>query len=214
MLSRELAESREQLLIDPKYRQIVERIARKYTQSNSIAWEDAAQTAHIKILQGVRAGKFSRQKVEDFYPWAATVARNAVIDFVRREKKRNHQSLNKTVIGTDISLLDTIADEFDLWDAVEHANLVIKATQVIQKLASSYPKRGYVKLWEGLIQGKNQTQLASDLGVTQGQISRRRKELLTRLAEALELLEPQAIKQEQDRSRKSKVVRKRSQTQW
>lgn len=214
MLSRELAESREQLILDPKYRQIVERIARKYTQSNSMTWEDAAQTAHVKVIQGLRAGKFSQQGAQEFYPWAATVARNAVIDFVRREHKRNHQSLNNTVIGTDISLLDTIADEFDLWDAVERANLLIKARQIIKNLALSYPSRGYIKLWRGMIQGKNQTELALDLGVTQGQISRRRKELLTQLAQGLGLLEPEVIKQEQQRARKSKVLRKRSQTQW
>ena len=215
MLSRELGESREQLLVDSKYRQLIERIARKYAaQNHSIDWQDAAQTAHIKVLQGMKTGKFSRQEVQEFYPWAATVARNAVIDFVRREKKRNHQSLNKNLIGTNIPLLDTIADEFDLWDVVERANLVIKARQIIKKLALSYPKREYLKLWQGLIQGKNQTQLALDLGITQGQVSRRRKELLKHLAQELELLEPEAIKQEQHKTRKSKVARKRSQTQW
>lgn len=214
MLSRELAESREQLILDPEYQQLVERIARKYAQSNSTTWEDAAQTAHVKVLQGLRAGKFSQQEAQEFYPWAATVARNAVIDFIRREKKRHHQSLNNTIIGTDLSLLDTIADEFDLWDAVERANLLIKAREIIENLALSYPKRGYIKLWQGLIQGKNQTQLALDLGVTQGQISRRRKELLTQLAQGLGLLEPEAIKKEQHSSRKSKIARKRSQTHW
>lgn len=214
MLSRELAESHEQLLFDPKYRHLVEKIARKYTQNNSIAWEDAAQTAHIKVLQGLRRQKFSRQQTEDFYPWAVIVTRNAVIDFVRREKKRNHQSLNKIVTGTDVSLLDTIADEFDLWDAVERANLVIKAREIIKDLALSNPKHQYIELWQGLIQGKNQTQLALELGVTQSQISRRRKELLQQLAQRLGMLEPEVVKQEQHRIRKSRVSRKRSQRQW
>lgn len=217
MLSIELAESQEQLLFDRKYRQLVEKIARKYTQNYSISWEDAAQTAHFKILQGLRTGKFiqkGQKGTEEFYPWAAIVARNAVIDFVRGEKKHNRQSLDRKISGTDVSLLDTIADQFDLWDAVERANLIIKVREIIENLALSYPKREYIKLWKGLVQGQSQTQLASELGITQGQVSRRRKELLHQVAEELGLFKPEFIKQEQQNVRKSQVSRKRSQSQW
>ena len=214
MPSKQTAEPNEQLLIDSKYREIVEKIARKHTRNSSMSWEDAAQTAHIKVFRMVKAGKFRTHQVNNFYCWAATVARNAVIDFVRKENLRNCSSLDKNMAGTDVSLLDTVADKFNLLDAVERADIVIVAKEAIKKLAQLYPERGYIKLWQGLVEGKKQTQLAVDLQITQSEVSRRRKELLERIAQELGLLQPKAIKQEQNKVRKSKAARKRSQEQW
>ncbi|MEO1430687.1 MAG: sigma-70 family RNA polymerase sigma factor [Cyanobacteria bacterium J06632_19] len=214
MPSKQMAETNEHLLIDSKYRQIVEKIARKHTRNSSMSWEDAAQTAHVKVLRMVKAGKFQSQKTTNFYCWAATVARNSVIDFVRKESLRNCPSLDKTIAGTDVSLLDTVADKFDLLDAVERADVVVVAKEAINKLAKLYPERGYLKLWQGLVEGKKQTELALDLQITQSEVSRRRKELLGRVAQELGLLEPGAIKQEQNKNRQSKASRKRSQEQW
>lgn len=214
MPSKQTAEPSEQLLIDSKYRQIVEKIARKHTYNSSMSWEDAAQTAHIKIFQAVKSGKFRTHQKHNFYCWAATVARNAVIDFVRKEGVRSCQSLDKTIAGTDLSLLDTVASEFDLLDAVERADVIIVAKEAMRKLAQLYPERGYLKLWQGIVEGKKQTQLASELKITQGEVSRRRKELLERVNQELGLVQPETVKQEQNQVRKSKTTRKRSQEQW
>lgn len=214
MPSKQAAEPNEQLLIDSKYREIVEKIARKHTRNSSMSWEDAAQTAHIKVFRMVQAGKFCSHQANNFYCWAATVARNAVIDFVRKETLRNCPSLDKAIPGTDVSLLDTVADKFDLLEAVERADIVIVAKEAIKKLAQLYPEREYLKLWQGLLEGKKQTQLALDLQITQSEVSRRRKELLQRVAEELGLLQPEAIEKEQKQARKSKASRKRSQEQW
>ncbi|MEA5598766.1 sigma-70 family RNA polymerase sigma factor [Rivularia sp. UHCC 0363] len=208
------AEPNEQLLIDSKYRQLVEKIARKHTRNSSMSWEDAAQTAHIKVFQAVKAGKFSIHQAHNFYCWAATVARNAVIDFVRKEGRSSCQSLDKIIAGTDVSLLDTVASELDLLDAVERADIVIVAKEAIIKLAQQYPDRGYLKLWQGMVEGKKQTQLAIDLKITQGEVSRRRKELLERVNQELGLVQPQDIKQQQNQVRHSKATRKPSQAQW
>jgi len=142
MPSKQTAEPSEQLLIDSKYRQIVEKIARKHTCNSSMSWEDAAQTAHIKVFQAVKTGKFRTHQKHNFYCWAATVARNAVIDFVRKEGVRSCQSLDKTIAGTDVSLLDTVASEFDLLDAVERADVIILAKEAMRKLAQLYPEHG------------------------------------------------------------------------
>ncbi len=214
MPSKQTTEPCEKLLIDLKYQQIVEKIARKHTRNSSMSWEDAAQTAHMKIFQMLKAGKFNYHQAHNFYSWAATVARNAVIDFVRKEKLRSCPSLDKTIVGTDVSLLDTVADKFDLLDAVERADVVIVAKEAIRKLAQLYPERGYLKLWQGLVEGKKQTQLALELKITQGEVSRRRKELLERVSQELGLVEPSVVKQEQNKVRKSKATRKRSQAQW
>ena len=214
MPSKQTAEPSEQLLIDSKYRQIVEKIARKHTRNSSMSWEDAAQTAHIKVFQALKTGKFQTHQVDNFYSWAATVARNAVIDFVRKERLRNCPSLDKTIAGTDVSLLDTVADKFNLLDAAELADIVIVAKEAIRKIAQLYPEKGYLQLWQGLVEGKKQTKLALELKITQGEVSRRRKELLERIAQEFGLLEPEAIKQQQNKIRQSKTTRKRSQVQW
>ncbi|MDJ0615957.1 MAG: sigma-70 family RNA polymerase sigma factor [Calothrix sp. MO_192.B10] len=188
MVTQSLPKSYEQLLSDPQYRQLITKIAYKYTKGSSVYWEDAVQVAHMKIFQAVQAGKFRPQLAPNFSPWAATIARNAIVDFVRYEKRRNCRSLEETISGTDLSLADTIADESNQLEAVEQADLLQTVMQAIKKLAISHPERQYMMLWQGLVKGKKQTQLAAELGVNQSEISRRRKELLGKLAKELNLL--------------------------
>ncbi|HEY9669740.1 MAG TPA: sigma-70 family RNA polymerase sigma factor, partial [Coleofasciculaceae cyanobacterium] len=65
----------------------------------------------------------------------------------------------------------------------------------IKQLDRHAPDRGYLKLWEGLKQGKNQCQLAAELGVTQGAISKHWKELGQHVAQMLGLFASKNIKQ-------------------
>jgi len=177
-----------QLLSHPEYRQRVTRIARRQTRGhNNISWEDAAQTADEKVFQALKRRDFLPER-GDFLPWAATVAKFAIIDLVRKEKQRHCKSLDEQIPGTDIRLSDTIADNFDLSDAVERANLVCQVQEAIATLNQQYPNRGYLLLWQGKVQGKTQTQIAADLGITQGAVSRRWKELIARIAEKFGLL--------------------------
>jgi len=203
-----------QLLSCPEYQQIVKRIARKHTRGTAVSWEDAAQTAHEKVLQVAQAGKFRQGGEREFYHWAATVARFKIIDLVRREKQENWISLNQNLPGTDLPLLDTIPDEFNLLDAVERTDLVLKAIQAIAAIEQRYPKKGYHKLWRGKVEGKTQIQLAADLGVTQGEISKRWKELLGRIAEELGLLSDEDVKLQLQTTQQHKAVRKRSDLRW
>ncbi len=190
----------EHLLSDPEYRRRVERIAFKYTRGTSISWQDAAQTSHMKVFQAVKGGHFHQGGAREFYCWAATVARFEIIDLIRKHSQQKWQSLDQTLPGTDLSLLETIPDEFNLLDALERADLVYRAIEAITVLDRRYPNRGYLKLWQGKIQGKTETQLAVELGVSQGEISKRlKKELAKRIAEELGLLEALDVKREQDR---------------
>lgn len=204
----------EQLLIDSEHCQQIERIARKQTRGTAIAWEDAAQVAQMKVLQAVRDGKFRQGGATEFYRWAATVARFEIIDIVRREKIRQCTSLDVAIPGTDLLLADTIADEFNALDSLEQTDLVLQAMEAIRELDRRYPKRGYLRLWQGQVQRKTQTQLAKELGVTQGEISKRWKELVGKVSEMLEVLQPEIVQQEHQSSRKSKVERTRSTDQW
>lgn len=183
----------EKLLVDREHRRRVDRIAQKQTRGTSIPWEEAAQTAHLKLVRVVRAGKFQGENPNAFYRWAATVARFEIIDLVRKESNHRWTSLDQTFPGTDTSLLETIADDFNLLDSVEQSDLVLRTIDAIAVLDQQYPDRGYLKLWQGQIAGKNQSQLAAELGLTQSTISKRWKELTKRLAEALGLLQPEAV---------------------
>jgi RNA polymerase sporulation-specific sigma factor len=206
----------EQLLLDPAYQQQVARIARKHTRGTTVSWEEAAQTAHLKILQTVRAGKFRQGNDQSFHRWATVVARFEIIDLIRKEKYRNCKSLDQALPGTDVPLLDTIADTFDLLDTIERSDLVLRAIAAITDLDQRHPDRHYLKLWQGQLAGKNQSQLAAELSLTQGTISRRWKELVSRLADALGLLQPEAVKQTMRTTQapSPKAVRTRSDTSW
>jgi RNA polymerase sigma factor (sigma-70 family) len=175
------------LLKSVDYRRTLEKIARKNTRGTSLSWEDAVQAAHEKIMLAIQSNKFQYGSVEEFYRWSTTVARCTIIDLIRREKLRRCSSLDTPIADTDMSLIETIADPSNLWDSVERTNLLLEIKFILQTLDAQYPNRGYLKLWEGKISGKRQMQLASELNVKQGTVSKRWKELTRAVVAALEL---------------------------
>ncbi|MEO1432996.1 MAG: sigma-70 family RNA polymerase sigma factor, partial [Cyanobacteria bacterium J06633_8] len=181
MLSEPQAESLIKELENPNYREIIHKIARKYTLSTSISWEDAAQTAYIKVMEAVKAGKFRQGGVEEFYRWMTVVARFEIINFVKKEKKRCCPSLDTNINGTDLAWIDTISSQEDIFDSYERADLIIKTKEAITTLDTRYPQRGYLKLWQGEVAGKHYTELMQELGVSQGQISKLWNELVARV---------------------------------
>lgn len=213
MESKIAAESVTHFIIDAEHQELIAKIARKYTRGSSISWEDAAQTAIMKVYEAVKAEKFHQGGIAEFQRWATVVARYEILNFVKKESVRSHQSLDATIVGTDISLIETIADELNLLEAIARADLIIQAKQAIINLDARYPKRDYLKLWELIVAGKNQTQQASVLGISQGEVSKRWKELVGRIAIELGLLQPEAVKREQQNIQ-SKYTHRRSKTKW
>lgn len=207
----------EELLIYPEHQQRVERIAYKNTRGNLVSWQDAAQEAHLKVLEAARNRRFHRGGVKEFYRWAAAVAQNEIIDLVRKEKRRQEKwsskSLDQLIPGTDMLQSEIIADNFNLSDAVERADLVLKALEAIAKIDQHYPTKGYLKLWRGQVQEKTQQQIALEVGVAQGEISKRWQELLGRIAEELGLLQAEGVKQLKA-TQKQRAVRTRSDARW
>jgi RNA polymerase sigma factor (sigma-70 family) len=185
----------EQLLSTLNYRLIIEKIARKNTHEATLSWEDAAQTAYEKIMLAIQSNKFQYGSVKEFYRWSATIAHCTIIDLMRRENARRHSSLDVMITDTNTPLVETIADRSNLWEAIEQAELLLKVTTAIQNLDDQYPERGYLKLWQAKIQGKKQTQLAQELNVQQGTVSKRWKELTQVVMMTLELTSSQAIHQ-------------------
>ncbi|MGD1701808.1 sigma-70 family RNA polymerase sigma factor [Dapis sp. BLCC M229] len=200
----------QKMMSSSKYQQIIEKIARKETREYSLSWEDAAQTAHEKVFQVLQAKKFDPKK-GNFYHWAATVARFAIIDLRRKERQRNFRSLDQNIPGTDIPLLETVADEFNLLDAVEYTDLVFQVKEAIALLDERHPHREYGKLWQGKVEGKTEVQIAADFGITQSAINKRWKELRGRIAEELGLL-PDVDDKLKGKSKKGR--RTRSNLNW
>lgn len=200
----------EKLLIDSEHQQRLTHIARKQTAGSSIDWEDAVQIAQIKVLQALRSGKFRQGGAAEFYRWAATVARFEIIDLVRKAKINLCSSLNANLPGTNLAVLDTIADEFDAAETLERADLVVRAIAAITTLDHQYPERGYQILWNGQVAGTKQAQLAAEIGITQGEVSKRWQELVGRVAEVLGMVSTSDIKREQEKRRKQKTVRSQS----
>lgn len=188
MISQSLAElPLEQLLTRKSHHQRIERMARSLTRGLNLAWEDAAQSAHFKVLQAAQNRKFHYGGTEEFYHWATKVARTAIIDLVRQEYRRSHISLNHPLIGTDLTLMDIVPDPCQTWEIMEHADLVLKVREAIAELDQRYPQRHYRQLWNDRVQGLTQAQTAQQLHISQGAVSKRWQELALRIIEYLGL---------------------------
>ncbi|MEB3358359.1 MAG: sigma-70 family RNA polymerase sigma factor, partial [Synechococcales bacterium] len=133
-------------------------------------------------------GKFRQGTVSQFYRWAATVARYAVIDLVRRERRQHCWSLDHPLPGHDLPLMEVIASEGQPLDMLEQTELLQRAIAAIADLDRRYPDRGYWQIWQGRVRGQTQADIARALGVSQGSISKRWKEMIAGVAEFLNLL--------------------------
>lgn len=213
-LSKPVVEPFTQLLISMEQRQIIAKIAQKYTKGTSIAWEDAAQNAFEKVLEAIRAGRFRQGGSAEFSRWATVVARYKIINFVKKERVRSCQSLDEPIKGTNLPLIDTIPDDFSQLDALTHADLLIQAKQAIITLDLRYPQRHYLKIWQGLLQKTTTTQLAVNLEISQGEISKRWKELVKCVAVELRLEQVDVVKCEQRNSDKFKDTGRRAKAKW
>jgi RNA polymerase sigma factor (sigma-70 family) len=179
-------------LIDRAHVQRIAQIARKQTRGSSVDWEDAFQTAQLKLIAAVRAGKFTHGKEHDFDRWATTVARFEIIDLVRKSKCRQWDSTDRP-LSDNLSILDTIADPFEPSDAIDRADLVCRIRAAIVHLDASYPNRSYYRLWLGKVNDKKQAEIAAELNLTQSAISKRWQELLARLSIEMGLESPASI---------------------
>ena len=203
-----------QVVKHPHYRLRVEIIARQQTVSTWLPWEDAVQEVHIHILKVMGDAPLSLGGEREFYRWLEKVAENTIRSLLRKERRKNKwhkQSLDQPLPGTNIKLKDSLADEFNLADAVEFADTVAQVVQAVTKIDQQHPKKKFLKLWQGLRQERKQGELAEELQVKQGEISKRRKELLRLIAAELGLVKLGQVKQELHAMRQGKLKqRKRS----
>lgn len=198
-------------MIDSKCQKIIEKIAKKQTKGTRVFWEDAAQVAYMKVCQAVKAGKFQGGAI-DFQHWTATVAKFAIIDLVRKETKISAVSLDCNIPGTNIPLIETVADRLDLMNAVERADLLLRIENIVLNLNKRFPKKQYLALYRRLSEGKKMTEIAKEQGITQGGISKRKWELIKLIAEELGLFEVKHLKQFANQTSFQKTYR--SDRQW
>jgi RNA polymerase sigma factor (sigma-70 family) len=176
----------ERLLLDRPYQHQLAQIAHKQTRGSNLAWEDAMQSAQIKVLQAFRDGKFRDGDAAAFYRWASCVARCEIIDLVRKANRECCTSLDQPIGDSDVSWIELVADESNPLENLGQNDLVEWAIAAITTIDQAQPEKYFSKLWQAKLTGKRQTELAAELGMTQSTISKRWKELTYQL----ELLQP------------------------
>ncbi len=194
--------SYEYRLTDPDHVQRITQIARRQTRGSNVDWQDAFQAAQLKLVLTIRAGKFSYGNEQDFDRWATTVARFEIIDLVRKGQRQVWDSIDQ-LSPNELTILDTIRDNSrSPMTLLEVAELIGRVRAAIITLDRLYPGRCYYRLWLGKVNEKKQTEIAQEMGLSQGTISKRWQELLIRLAGELDLDPP------------PRDARNRSQQKW
>ena len=145
-------------------RQIAVQIARKQTRDTNLSWEDAAQVAYAKLWQATQAGAFRHGDTDDYCRWAARVCCFAILDHLQHSHQRQHDSLDQPIPGTDLFLIETLADEFDALDAIDRADRLLKILTLIADLDRSESQPLYVPIWQAMLSGQEQNQIAQMLG--------------------------------------------------
>ncbi len=153
-------------------RKIADQIARKQTRNTTIPWEDAAQAAYAKLWQVTCDGRFSDGDLEDYCHWAARVSCFAIKDFIRHSHQRQHDSLDQCITGTDVPLIATLVDEFNAMDAVERTELMSNILDIIADLDRHHATTLYTTIWQSLLLGEKQKDIAQELDISTSDICR------------------------------------------
>lgn len=158
----------------------ITQIARKQTRYTNVDWQDALQTAQFKLVKGLRAGKFIGTEAE-FDRWALTVAKFAIIDLVRSSMRYQTQSIDR-LSEDSLAIIDTLTHFDNNIARIESANFAWQVRAKVLALDRLYPNRSYYHLWLGKVNDQTQSEIAQELGLTQGNVSKRWQDLIARLA--------------------------------
>lgn len=170
----------EHRLSNPEHLRRMTQIACKQTRYTNVDWQDALQTAQLKLIKGLRAGKFTGTNAE-FDRWALTVAKFAIIDLVRNSMRHRTQSIDQ-LSEDHLAIIDTLTNFNDELAHIESADFAWQVREKVLALDQLYPTRLYYRLWLGKVNDQTQSEIAQELGLTQGTISKRWQDLVARLA--------------------------------
>ncbi|NJM49086.1 MAG: sigma-70 family RNA polymerase sigma factor [Alkalinema sp. RU_4_3] len=163
-------------------RKIAPQIARKQTRNTHIPWEDALQTAYTKLWQATLQNRFHSGTPDDYCRWAARVCAFAIMDYLQHSQQRPHYSLDQPLPGTDIPLVETLTDEFDSLDAIDRADLLSAILDILAELDRKRDKPIYLLIWQSLLLGKTQKQIAQELNLRPTCICRHWQEIKNAVA--------------------------------
>ena len=166
-------------LSDPNHLHRITQIAHKQTRYTNVDWQDALQTAQLKLVKGLRAGKFTGTEAE-FDRWALIVAKFAIIDLVRSSMRHRTQSIDQ-LSAENLAIIDTLISLDNELTNIESADFAWQVQEKVLYLDRLYPTRCYYRLWVGKVNDQTQGELAQELGLTQGTISKRWQELIAHL---------------------------------
>ncbi len=172
--------SLEHRLSAPEHLRRITQIARKQTRCTNVDWQDALQTAQFKLVKGLRAGKFAGTEAE-FDRWALTVAKFAIIDLVRSSMRYYAQSIDR-LSEDNLAIIDTLTHFDDELAHIESADFAWQVRARVLALDQLYPNRSYYRLWLGKVNDQTQSEIAQELGLTQGTVSKRWQDLIAHLA--------------------------------
>jgi RNA polymerase sporulation-specific sigma factor len=202
-------------LLDENYLKIVKNVTSKYSNPSKLEWDDLQQEIHIEVIKALKKRKFNKGNIKSFNAWIATIARNKSIDLVRKQKRNQSPVSLNIFIEEDLTLLDNIADEFNLSNEVEFADLIIKTREFVGNIDKENPKKQCLEIYNRLCQGKTQTIIAKELKISQGEVAKRRQEIGIKILEKLGFLSEQQAIIEINKIRQSKGKKcKRSQHRW
>jgi RNA polymerase sigma factor (sigma-70 family) len=163
-------------------RKIAPQIARKQTRDTHISWEDALQTAYTKLWQATTQDRFRHGTPDDYCRWAARVCAYAIKDHLGHSQQQPHHSLDQPIAGTDIPLVETLTYEFDSLDAIDRADLLSAILDLLTDLDRPKLQPIYLPLWQSLLMGKTQKQIAQELDLSPTYICRHWKEIQAAVA--------------------------------
>ena len=128
-------------LLDENYLKIVKNVTSKYSNPSKLEWDDLQQEIHIQVIKALKKRKFNKGNIKSFNAWIATIARNKSIDLVRKQKRNQSPVSLNIFIEEDLTLLDNIADEFNLSNEVEFADLIIKTREFVGNIDKEFDQQ-------------------------------------------------------------------------
>ena len=140
---------------------------------------DVVQEVFVSVARGI--GTFERQKEQgSFRSWLATITRNRVRDYFRRQAQRE-----AAAGGTDaLQRLEQHAESLDSTIAPESARGAI-ARQVLERMRAEFEPSTWNAFWKTTIEGHSASEVAAATGLSTASIYQAKSRVLRRLRQRL-----------------------------
>lgn len=159
------------------YERVIHRIAIKYGLQDADAREI---TQDVLMVVARRIERFDFERNGRFRSWLSTMARNATIDRLRRERRQ-------LVGGSDVDLrlqqLASIEQPTEVFDLEAQRELFLWAAHQVRQAVTSSTWQAF---WNTAVQGEAVASVAEQLGVSVGTVYVSRSRVLTKIRKLVE----------------------------